>query len=69
MCVRLFLPPSDFAHPTAPTRFDVTRTLCFASFTGEVALVSSGIRDGERVVTLGVQKLNPGEKVRAIEQP
>ena len=45
------------------------RPVAVASFTGEVALVSSGIRDGERVVTLGVQKLNPGEKVRAVEQP
>ena len=45
------------------------RQVAVASFTGEVALVSSGIRDGERVVTLGVQKLNAGEKVRAVEQP
>ena len=45
------------------------RPVAVASFTGEVALVSSGIKDGERVVTLGVQKLNPGEKVRAVEQP
>jgi RND family efflux transporter MFP subunit len=45
------------------------RPVAVASFTGEVALVSSGVTDGERVVTLGVQKLNPGEKVRAVEQP
>ena len=45
------------------------RPVAVTSFTGEVALVSSGIRDGERVVTLGAQKLNPGEKVRAVEQP
>jgi RND family efflux transporter MFP subunit len=38
-----------------------------ASFTADAALVTAGISDGDRVVTLGVQKLNPGEKVRVIE--
>src|SRR5262249_42183167 len=44
------------------------RPVTVASFTGEVALVTSGVSDGERVVTLGVQKLDPGQKVRAIGQ-
>ena len=35
----------------------------------DVALVTSGVSDGDRVVTLGVQKLDAGEKVRAVEQP
>jgi hypothetical protein len=30
-------------------------------------LVTAGVNDGERVVTLGVQKLDPGQKVRAID--
>ena len=40
-----------------------------ASFTGELALVTAGVSDGDRVVTLGVQKLLDGEHVRTIEQP
>ena len=38
-----------------------------ASFTENAALVTAGLRDGEQVVTLGVQKLEAGLKVRAIE--
>jgi RND family efflux transporter MFP subunit len=44
------------------------RPVTVASFTGDVALVASGVNDGERVVTLGVQKLDAGQKVRAIDQ-
>lgn len=44
------------------------RPVQIASFTEESALVTGGIRDGERIVTLGVQKLEAGRKVRAIEQ-
>ncbi len=44
------------------------RPVTVASFTGDVALVTSGVSDGERVVTLGVQKLDPGQRVRAIDQ-
>jgi RND family efflux transporter MFP subunit len=43
------------------------RPVTVASFTGETALVTSGLSDGEHVVTLGVQKLQAGQKVRAIE--
>lgn len=46
----------------------VARPVQVASFTEEAALVTGGIRDGEKVVTLGVQKLEAGRKVRAIEQ-
>jgi RND family efflux transporter MFP subunit len=37
-----------------------------ASFTEDTALVSGGVQDGDKVVTLGVQKLIAGQKVRAI---
>jgi RND family efflux transporter MFP subunit len=37
-----------------------------ASFTQDVALVTSGLRDGDKVVTLGVQKLEAGLTVRAV---
>jgi RND family efflux transporter MFP subunit len=43
------------------------RPVTVASFTENVALVSSGVADGDRVVTLGVQKLVAGTSVRAIE--
>jgi RND family efflux transporter MFP subunit len=43
------------------------RPVQVASFTEETAWVTSGIGEGERVVTLGVQKLNAGLKVRTVE--
>src|SRR5262249_6251538 len=45
----------------------VRRPVTVARFTEDAALVTSGIGDGDRIVTLGVQKLEPGLKVRAIE--
>ena len=38
-----------------------------AAFTEEAALVSAGVKDGDKVVTLGVQKLETGLRVRAVE--
>lgn len=38
-----------------------------AAFGEETALVSDGVRDGDRVVTLGAQKLEPGARVRTVE--
>jgi RND family efflux transporter MFP subunit len=38
-----------------------------AAFDADKAMVSSGIRNGDKVVTLGVQKLEAGLKVRTIE--
>ncbi|MCB1489928.1 MAG: efflux RND transporter periplasmic adaptor subunit [Bauldia sp.] len=35
-----------------------------AAFTEDSALVTAGVEEGDRVVTLGVQKLEPGEVVR-----
>ena len=43
------------------------RNVTVAAFDGAVALVTSGISNGDRIVTLGVQKLEAGLKVRAIE--
>ena len=31
-----------------------------AAFNGDAALVTSGVKDGDRIVTLGVQKLEAG---------
>jgi RND family efflux transporter MFP subunit len=45
------------------------RRVTVAAFTGDAALVSAGISDGDRIVTLGVQKLEAGAKVRAVELP
>jgi RND family efflux transporter MFP subunit len=38
-----------------------------AAFTQDTALVTAGVADGAKVVTLGVQKLVAGTRVRAIE--
>jgi RND family efflux transporter MFP subunit len=46
----------------------VLRPVQVASFTEDAALVTAGVNDGDEVVTLGVQKLEAGLKVRAIAQ-
>jgi RND family efflux transporter MFP subunit len=38
-----------------------------AAFHADEALVTSGVKDGDKVVTLGVQKLEAGRKVRTVE--
>ena len=38
-----------------------------AVLTENAALVSAGIQDGDRVVTLGVQKLEAGQQVRTLD--
>ena len=43
------------------------RPVTVASFTEDTALVTSGLNAGDKVVTLGVQKLEAGLKVRTIE--
>jgi RND family efflux transporter MFP subunit len=45
----------------------VLRPVAVASFTEQEALVTAGLKDGEQVVTLGVQKLEAGLKVRAVD--
>jgi len=42
------------------------RKVTVASFTEDSALVTGGLRDGDKVVTLGVQTLEPGMKVRTV---
>jgi RND family efflux transporter MFP subunit len=43
------------------------RAVAVTAFTADAALVTAGVHDGERVVTLGVQKLVAGQKVRVID--
>jgi RND family efflux transporter MFP subunit len=40
-----------------------------AAFTEGAALVTAGVADGDKIVTLGVQKLVAGTRVRAVETP
>jgi RND family efflux transporter MFP subunit len=47
----------------------IQRGVTIASFTEDAALITSGLNAGERIVTLGVQKLEAGLKVRTIELP
>jgi RND family efflux transporter MFP subunit len=44
------------------------RPVTVASFTEDAAVVTAGVSQGERIVTLGVQKLVAGQKVRAIDE-
>ena len=44
------------------------RPVTIASFTESAVLVTSGVNAGDRVVTLGVQKLDAGQKVRPIDE-
>ena len=46
----------------------VLKPVTVLRYEGADALVASGVAEGERIVTLGVQKLSPGEKVRPISQ-
>jgi len=43
------------------------RDVKVAAFTEDAALITDGVRDGETVVTLGVQKLQAGLKVRTLD--
>jgi RND family efflux transporter MFP subunit len=43
------------------------RPVNVAAFTEDSALVTAGVVDGEKVVTLGVQKLDAGLRVRTVE--
>jgi RND family efflux transporter MFP subunit len=45
------------------------RPVTVTSFTEDAAIVSGGLNDGDKVVTLGTHKLNPGVKVRTLEAP
>jgi hypothetical protein len=43
------------------------RPVTVAAFTADSALVSAGVSNGDKIVTLGVQKLEAGWKVRVVE--
>ena len=43
------------------------RPVTVAAFTESAALVTSGIQNGDEVVTLGVQKLVAGTQVRVVD--
>jgi RND family efflux transporter MFP subunit len=45
----------------------VRRPVTVASFSEDVVTVTSGLREGDKVVVLGVQQLDPGVKVRTVE--
>lgn len=45
----------------------VQRPVTVTSFTEDAAIVTAGLSDGDKVVTLGVQKLEAGAKVRVVE--
>jgi len=45
------------------------RPVTVAAFTEDAALVAAGLKDGERVVALGGQKLQAGLRVRTVETP
>lgn len=57
--------PSVFVVTAADTL--ALRPVRVASFNEETAFVTEGLRAGEKVVTLGVQKLAAGTKVRTID--
>jgi hypothetical protein len=42
------------------------RPVAVASFTEDAALLAAGVHEGENIVTVGVQKLEAGRKVRTI---
>jgi RND family efflux transporter MFP subunit len=44
------------------------RPVKVASFTEDTALITSGVSSGDRIVKLGVQKLDAGERVRAVDE-
>ncbi|HLN08541.1 MAG TPA: efflux RND transporter periplasmic adaptor subunit [Xanthobacteraceae bacterium] len=45
----------------------IQRNITVASFDEQSALVTAGVADGDRVVTIGVQKLEAGLKVRTVD--
>ena len=45
----------------------VLRPVTVSSFTRDAALVTAGVSNGDRIVKLGMQKLDAGQKVRAVD--
>jgi RND family efflux transporter MFP subunit len=57
--------PSVYVVDTSGTL--ILRPVTVASFAEDAALVTRGVAEGDKVVTLGVQKLEPGLRVRTVE--
>jgi RND family efflux transporter MFP subunit len=57
--------PSVYVVNTSGTL--ILRPVTVASFAEDAALVTRGVAEGDKVVTLGVQKLEPGLRVRTVE--
>src|SRR5262249_27083059 len=57
--------PAVYVVP--PPRPLALRDVQVSAFTEDSALVAAGLREGEMVVTLGVQKLRGGLKVRTVD--
>jgi len=58
---------NNFLWPLIITNSVETRPVTVASFGQDAAIVTSGLDEGDKVVTLGVQKLEAGLKVRTVE--
>ena len=43
------------------------RPVAVASYEAREVLVAGGVAEGDEVVTLGVQKLDPGQRVRIVQ--
>jgi multidrug efflux pump subunit AcrA (membrane-fusion protein) len=56
-----------FVYLVDASRALVQRPVTVTSFGEATAVVTSGISEGDKVVTLGVQKLEAGLKVRTVE--
>ena len=54
------------AHPADTLEL---RPVAIAAYAGDLAIVAGGLKDGERVVTAGVHKLDAGQKVRVWTEP
>ncbi len=54
-------------YVVAPDGGLTLQPVTLASFTEDAALVTGGVQNGDKVVTLGVQKLVAGQKVRTID--
>lgn len=60
--------PAVWVLPPSADRLEL-RPVAVAAYAGDLVLVAGGLKDGERVVTAGVHKLDAGQKVRAWTEP
>ncbi len=59
--------PGD-SNGNGADRLDL-RPVSVVAYAGDLAVVAGGLKDGDRVVTAGVHKLDAGQKVRAWTEP